>query len=106
MMIRNGNRLTTISIIRVLAGLGIGHLAGLALGWARSIFSVDFGGVRWKETAGKLVAIGAPSALTDAIVNGVDADGDGRVGWQEGEGGLAQATQHLGLLKRGEGMGG
>lgn len=46
------------------------------------------------------------AALTDAIVNGVDADGDGRVGWQDGEGGLAQATQHLGLLKRGEGLGG
>jgi hypothetical protein len=46
------------------------------------------------------------TTLTDAIVNGVDADGDGRVGWQEGEGGLAQATQHLGLLKRGEGLGG
>lgn len=46
------------------------------------------------------------TALTDAIVNGVDADGDGRVGWQEGEGGLAQATQHMGLMKRGEGLGG
>lgn len=46
------------------------------------------------------------TALTDAIVNGMDANGDGRVGWQEGEGGLAQATTHLGLMMRGEGMGG
>lgn len=44
------------------------------------------------------------TALTEAILNGVDADGDGRIGWQKGEGGLAQATQHLGLLKRGEGL--
>lgn len=46
------------------------------------------------------------TALTDAIVNGVDANGDGRIGWQDGEGGLAQATTHLGLLMRGEGLGG
>lgn len=46
------------------------------------------------------------TALTDAIVNGVDANADGRVGWQEGEGGLAQASTHMGLLKRGEGLGG
>lgn len=41
----------------------------------------------------------------EAIQNGTDANGDGRTGWQEGEGGLAQAQQHLNLLKRGEGMG-
>lgn len=46
------------------------------------------------------------TALTDAILNGVDADADGRVGWQAEEGGLAQATTHLGLMMRGEGMGG
>jgi hypothetical protein len=44
--------------------------------------------------------------LTNAIVNGVDADGDGRIGWQEGEGGLAQAAQHVELMKRGEGLSG
>lgn len=46
------------------------------------------------------------TALTDAILNGVDANEDGRIGWQEGEGGLAQATTHMGLIKRGEGLGG
>jgi len=40
--------------------------------------------------------------LTDAIVNGRDANGDGRIGWQEGEGGLAQATTHMGLMRAGE----
>jgi hypothetical protein len=55
--------------------------------------------------------VGAASARLEelvaschAIVNGVDANGDGRVGWQEGEGGLAQAAQHLELLRRGEGL--
>lgn len=46
------------------------------------------------------------TTLTDAILRGTDADGDGRIGWQEGEGGLAQAAQHMGLLKRAEGLGG
>ncbi|MDH3272506.1 MAG: hypothetical protein OEN56_14310 [Gemmatimonadota bacterium] len=45
-------------------------------------------------------------ALTEAMVNGVDADGDGRIGWQEGEGGLAQAARHLDLLRQAEGIGG
>lgn len=44
--------------------------------------------------------------LTNAIVSGTDANGDGRTGWQEGEGGLAQATQHMNLMKRGEGLDG
>ena len=44
--------------------------------------------------------------LTDAILNGIDADGDGRIGWQDGEGGLAQADTHMGLIKRAEGIGG
>ena len=46
------------------------------------------------------------TALTDAILNGMDADADGRIGWQEGEGGLAQAATHMGLIKRAEGLGG
>lgn len=48
--------------------------------------------------------LGELVTLTDAMLNGVDANGDGRIGWQEGEGGLAQATQHLGLLRRAEGL--
>lgn len=40
------------------------------------------------------------------LVSGLDANGDGRVGWQEGEGGLEQASAHMGFMKRGEGMGG
>jgi len=74
--------------------------------------------VRWTEEAVPLARQiqSAPSAasaaplvarlntLCRAIVRGMDADRDGRVGWQEGEGGLAQATYHMNLLKRGEGL--
>lgn len=41
---------------------------------------------------------------TGAMLNGLDADGDGSIGWQEGEGGLAQAARHLQLLRRAEGL--
>ncbi|MDA0310819.1 MAG: hypothetical protein O2992_01730 [Gemmatimonadetes bacterium] len=44
------------------------------------------------------------AALGEQLVTGHDANGDGRVGWQEGEGGLAASETHLGLLKRAEGM--
>lgn len=56
------------------------------------------------EAAAELLA--RLTGLTDAILNGVDADGDGGIGWQEGEGGLAQAARHLGLLKQAEGLDG
>ena len=45
------------------------------------------------------------AAITKAIVSGTDADGSGRISWQEGEGGLAQAATHLRLMKEAEGLG-
>jgi hypothetical protein len=36
------------------------------------------------------------------LTSGVDANSDGQIGWQEGEGGLAQAEQHLNLILQGD----
>ena len=44
------------------------------------------------------------TALSGALLPGIDSNGDGRVGWQEGEGGLQQATQHMTLMKNAEGL--
>ncbi|MGH7502087.1 MAG: hypothetical protein ACREL7_10050 [Longimicrobiales bacterium] len=44
------------------------------------------------------------NTVASQLVPGVDANGDGRVGWQENEGGLQQAEQHVGLLKTAEGI--
>lgn len=44
-------------------------------------------------------------AALEAVVDGKDADEDGRTSWREGEGGLAQAEQHLELLLKAEGIG-
>ena len=43
-------------------------------------------------------------ALAQALLAGVDANGDGRTGWQEGEGGLEVARTHGNLLKQAEGL--
>lgn len=41
-------------------------------------------------------------SLTAQLVAGADANGDGRIGWQENEGGLQQAEEHIKLLLAGE----
>ena len=41
---------------------------------------------------------------TNNISNGVGANKDGTIGWQTGEGGLAQANQHMMLMMKGEGL--
>lgn len=46
------------------------------------------------------------AALVRAMAYGDDADGDGRIGYRDTESGLAQATYHLTLLRRVEGLGG
>src|SRR5262245_16001946 len=43
-------------------------------------------------------------SLTTAITDGKDANNDGQVGWQSGEGGLQQAQIHMALLMKGEGL--
>jgi hypothetical protein len=37
-------------------------------------------------------------SLADQLIAGADKNGDGRVGWEEGEGGLQQAQEHVNLM--------
>lgn len=41
---------------------------------------------------------------TKQILTGFDADHDGKISWKYAEGGVAQAKQHTGFIKKGEGM--
>ena len=41
---------------------------------------------------------------TEQLTAGVDANGDGAIGWQAGEGGIATATTHMHLMMKGEGL--
>ena len=42
--------------------------------------------------------------LTGQISDGFDANNDGQIGWQTGEGGLRQAQTHMRLMMKGEGL--
>ena len=44
------------------------------------------------------------AALAAQISDGTDANKDGQIGWQAGEGGLQQAQMHMGLMMKGEGL--
>lgn len=57
-----------------------------------------------KDMKGAAKWVKAIHATTKQIVSGNDADGDGKISWKYGEGGIAQAKQHIMFLKKGEGM--
>ena len=82
----------------------VGASAGNVVMWAERIMELG-SQVKEAETAGAAAEMAQEiQMLTQAIVDGRDANEDGRIGWGEGEGGLAQAVQHMNLMKRGEGM--
>ncbi|MEH6813529.1 MAG: hypothetical protein V7677_13430 [Motiliproteus sp.] len=43
-------------------------------------------------------------ALSSQIIEGVDANGDGKITWHEGEGGLNQSLKHANIMAKGEGL--
>ena len=44
------------------------------------------------------------NTLAQQLLSGNDANGDGRTGWREGEGGLEVAETHANLMKKAEGL--
>jgi len=44
------------------------------------------------------------NTLSGQLLNGYDANGDGKITWQKGEGGLSEAEKHMGFMKKGEGI--
>ena len=48
--------------------------------------------------------VGELNTLAQALLAGVDENGDGRTGWQQGEGGLEVAQTHGNLMKKAEGL--
>ena len=46
--------------------------------------------------------VGQMASLAEQLMGGVDANGDGRITWEAGEGGLQQADDHMQLMLMGE----
>ena len=75
-----------------------------AVTWAKATTALS-----QKVLAASSAAEAAPmvkkiKAMADAIVAGVDANGDGKVSWKKGEGGLAVANKHMGFMMKGENL--
>ncbi len=73
--------------------------------WAESVAEKAAAVAGATDMAAAKVLAEEIAAMTQAIVSGMDADGNGRVSWGEGEGGLEQAATHLRLMKEAEGLG-
>ncbi len=57
------------------------------------------------KTAGEAAPLVAKlNRLAKALADGMDANGDGKVTWVKGEGGLKVAQKHLSIMMKGEGM--
>ncbi len=71
--------------------------------WARQVIDLCAKVKASEDQAAAAELANEIQAMTQAIVSGRDADGNGRISWGEGEGGLEQASFHMNLMKRGEG---
>ena len=61
--------------------------------------------IEMAESAADAAALVAElNTLAQALLGGVDANEDGRIGWQAGEGGLEVAETHGNLMKQAEGL--
>jgi hypothetical protein len=61
--------------------------------------------IRAARSASEAAGLGTELvAQTSRIANGIDANKDGSIGWQTGEGGLAQEQAHMDLMAGGEGL--
>jgi hypothetical protein len=57
-----------------------------------------------KNVGSGQVLVDELTAQVGQIGIGTDANGDGQTGWETGEGGLRQASSHMRLMMKGEGM--
>jgi hypothetical protein len=57
-----------------------------------------------KDVGGGQVLVDELTAQVGQIAIGTDANGDGQTGWETGEGGLRQASSHMRLMMKAEGL--
>ena len=78
--------------------------AGNVVAWSERVVELGQQVQAASSAGGAAPLVVEMETLTQAIVAGTDANGDGTVSWEESEGGLAQAAQHMQFMQEGEGM--
>jgi hypothetical protein len=78
--------------------------AGDVVAWSEQIVELGQQVEAASSAAEAAPVVAEIERLTVMILAGIDANGDGTAGWGQGEGGLAQAAQHMQLMQEGEGM--
>jgi hypothetical protein len=78
--------------------------AGNVVAWSEQIVELGQQVQAASSAAEAAPLVAEIQTLTQAVVAGTDANGDGTVSWDENEGGLAQAAQHMQFMQEGEGM--
>jgi hypothetical protein len=64
--------------------------------------AVEVGEAQDAATAAEIAA--RMGTLANQLLEGADVDGDGQIGWGNGEGGLRHAEQHMGFMTQAEGI--
>ena len=73
--------------------------------WATTVIIASDSVLRASTAEEAAVSAKLIQAVTERMLNGFDANGDGKISWKTGEGGVPQAKQHMGFMRKGEGMG-
>ncbi len=74
------------------------------VGWAKQIVALGQQVKASTSAADAVAKVRQIDKLVAQLADGTDANGDGKVTWIKGEGGLGQSLFHMGLMSKGEGL--
>ncbi len=74
------------------------------VGWANEIVALGRQVKASSNAADAAAKVRQIEKLVAQLADGTDANGDGKVTWIKGEGGLGQSQVHMGLMSKGEGL--
>ena len=75
-----------------------------SVAWAREIVNIGKQVLAAGSASEAAPLVAKINTLATQLVAGTDANGDGKITWKTGEGGLAEASKHMGFMTKGEGM--
>jgi len=78
--------------------------AGNTVDWAKQIVTLGQQVKASTSAADAAAKLRQIDTLVAQLADGTDANGDGKVTWIKGEGGLGQVQVHMGLMSKGEGL--